>query len=70
MSSDNFQAYSFGSNNLNCIFAHNLHMQKASELNKGMDLVVEKGLPYPALLHEVLFICSTASKKIRFPYLH
>lgn len=36
----------FGSNNLICIITHSLHMQKASQRNKAMDLVVVNGLSY------------------------
>lgn len=52
----------FGSKNLICVFIHNLHMQKASELNKGMDLVVGKGTALPAVLHEVLSLSAVQQR--------
>jgi len=59
----------FGTNYIICIFTRNFHMQKASELNKGMDLVVGKGMALPALLHEVLCYLQYC-KKVRSAYLH
>lgn len=52
----------FGSKNLICIFTHNLHMQKASELNKSMYLVVGKGTALPAVLHEVLSLSAVQQR--------
>lgn len=59
----------FGSNNLIYIFTHNLHMQKASEFNKGTDFVVGKELPHQCCFMK-LSVYLQYSKKIRFAYSH